>query len=675
MHTNKTMYNMRPLLTIILVLISPIVLAYNATQVNDSLLNLLKTNQTPQKKIQIYRDLADINLDTSEAKTYLLKMYQEASKIDDYKSMTDALNDILIEAANTGNNDSLNKYIHYLKEIPEPEEVKSLLPLYYMRIYDSQCISEQKEEVIENNLKALDSQNDKENIYNEIASNYMMGTSFYVNGKLQKAAPYYEKAMKLAESTPINNKYEYLRRIGWKVCYVYAQTGKPKEAVDIMERLMNMMEQKYKNDIQKQRPFYKIDLYRIQYYSFMITSLFLLSPEQEEYYWKKVQAMDNNFTDIMDKYNYYLCVNNYYCNSRTHKDLHKAVAANDSLIKYAKDLGPQNLPGLYHISSQIYEEMKDYPNALKYLKISHQMQDSLNTENAQRQLNELQVKYDVKTLNSEKASLEIKNKKIMIMSLAILLIIVIGVCSYLYFSLKREKRMKVKLKILNNKAQESEKMKQAFINSICHEIRTPLNAIVGFSDLVMNTDIDEEMRREFPAEIQKNTVLLTSLVNNMLEVANLDVSEEKLPCEPTDIRSICIQEMEKISRKPGIEYRLDITEETMMIPTNVQYLSLVIEHLLSNANKFTEEGFITLGYHVDQNQEKICICVTDTGCGIPKEKYDEVFNRFSKLDTFTPGNGLGLYLCRLVVTRLDGEIKIDSGYADGTRMIVVLPIR
>lgn len=649
-------------------------LAYNMNQANDSLLHLLSSNQTPQKKIQIYRDLADINLDNSEAKTYLLKMYREASQIDDYKSMLDALNDILVEAANTNNKDSLDKYIRYLREIPEPEEIKSLLPLYYMRLYDSQCLSEQKEEAIEKNLKALDSHGE-ENIYNEIASNYMMGTSFYVNDKFKKAAPYYEKAMRLAESMPDNNKYEYLRRIGWKICYVYAQSGKIKEAIGIMENLINMVEQKYKNDIQKQRPFYKIDLYRIQYYSFMMASLPYLTPEQEKYYWNRLQAMDKNLTDTMDKYNYYLCVNNYYCNSKTQKDLSKAIAANDSLIEYAKILGPQNLPGLYNINSMMYEEIKDYPNALKYLKISHQMQDSLNTENTQRQLNELQVKYDVNALNSDKASLEIKNKKMMIMSLSILLIIVVGVCSYLYFSLKRETRMKARLKVLNSKAQESEKMKQAFINSICHEIRTPLNAIVGFSDLVMNTDIDEEMRREFPAEIQKNTVLLTSLVNNMLEVANLDVSEEKLPCEPTDIRGICIQEMEKITRKPGIEYQLDIMEETMMIPTNVQYLSLVIEHLLNNANKFTEKGFITLGYHVDQNQDKICICVTDTGCGIPKEKYDEVFNRFSKLDTFTPGNGLGLYLCRLVVTRLDGEIKIDSSYTDGTRMIVILPFR
>ena len=101
---------------------------------------------------------------------------------------------------------------------------------------------------------------------------------------------------------------------------------------------------------------------------------------------------------------------------------------------------------------------------------------------------------------------------------------------------------------------------------------------------------------------------------------------------------------------------------------------MVIEHLLNNANKFTEEGVIALGYKVNLSKNQICISVTDSGCGIPKEKQEEVFNRFSKLDTFVPGNGLGLYLCRLIVKRLDGEIKIDPEYTDGTRVVVNLPM-
>lgn len=665
---------MRHLLTTALILLSQLTLAYNDIQVSDSLLNVLKSTHTPQKKIQIYRDLADIHLDSPEAKMYLLKMYHEATAIKDYAKMMEALNDILVEEANSNNKDSLIKYIHYLKEVPRPEEVKSLLPLYRMRIFVSQCLTEQKDDAIEKNLQALDTEKNKDNIYNEIASNYTMGVSFYANDKYKEALPYLRKAAKLTESIPSNIKFEYQKMVISKYCYANAQIGNQKESAKVMEKLTNLLEKNYKENYQN-RPFFKIDLYRLQYYAFIISCNKELTLEQERFYWNRIQQIGKSLTNTLDKYNYYLCANNYYLNNRTKKDYSKAIAANDSLIKFATALGPQNLPGLYHIHSLIHEEMKDYQNALKYLRISHHMQDSLNTENTQKQLNELQVRYDINTLNNEKAQLEIKNKKILIISLSALLLIVIGVCSYLYFSLKREKRMKAELKILNSKAQESERMKQAFINSICHEIRTPLNAIVGFSDLIMNEDIDKELRREFPAEIQRSTVLLTSLVNNMLEVANLNVSEEKLPCEPTDIRNICIQEMERIIHKEGIVYQLDITEQAMIIPTNVQYLTLVIEHLLSNANKFTENGQITLGYNLNESKDKIFINVTDTGCGIPKEKYDEVFNRFSKLDTFVPGNGLGLYLCRLIMKRLDGEIKIDSDYKEGTRMTVSLPIK
>lgn len=160
----------------------------------------------------------------------------------------------------------------------------------------------------------------------------------------------------------------------------------------------------------------------------------------------------------------------------------------------------------------------------------------------------------------------------------------------------------------------------------------------------------------------------------MLEVASLDVSEEKLPCEDVDLREICLEEMKRLNRKDGIDYKLDIPSQSIMIRTNSHYLTQVIEHLLNNANKFTEKGCITLGYETDEPNKKVCICITDTGCGIPKEKHEEVFNRFSKLDSFTPGNGLGLYLCRLIMKRLDGEIKIDPDYTAGTRMVVNLPM-
>lgn len=666
---------MRYIPVIILITISPLLFAIGTPkQISDSLLLQLKSTYSSPGKIQIYRNLADLYLDEPEAKTYLLKMYQEALKINDKESALNALGDIIIEELNTLNKDSLSKYINYIKKIASPEELQSLLPLYHMRIFEAQCYSNQRDEAIEKELNLIDSKEGANTIYKEIATAYTIGTSFYTNQKNKEASPYLEKSLKLTEALPIKTKNYYQKRIIWKLCMSYSKSGRKQEATLLTKKLIDMLEQEYRNDYQKQRPFYKIDAYRIQYYSFMISNLEQLTPKEEKYYWERTQQIGKKLTNDFDRYNYYLCASNYYTNSDIDNDLFKAIAANDTLIRLAWTLAPQNLPGLLDTNSRLYEAKKDYQNALRCNKLSHHIKDSLSTNNARQQLNELQVKYDVNTLNSEKAELEIKNKKTLIISLSTLLIIVIGVCSYLYFSLKREKKMKAELKVLHRKAQESEKMKQAFINSICHEIRTPLNAIVGFSDLIMNEDIDEEIRREFPAEIQKSTLQLTGLVNSMLEVANLDVSEEKLPCEPTDIRNICIQEMERISPKLEIKYELDISEDTLLIPTNAQYLTMVIEHLLNNANKFTEKGVITLGYKVNHSNDKICISVTDSGCGIPKEKREEVFNRFSKLDSFVPGNGLGLYLCRLIVKRLDGEIIIDPDYTEGTRIIVNLPM-
>lgn len=666
---------MRLIITTIFIFISSTILAYHTTQAKDSLISILNTSGSTEQKVQVYRNLADIVSDPSEIKTYLWKMYQEASKLKDRKNMLNALNDIVLEEAKESQKDSVAKYIEYVKQVATSEEIKYLLPFYRIRLFDSLCFTDEKDEVIKNELNVQNTNTKESNdIYNEIASSYIVGNSFYRNDQFEKSIPYLDKAMKLTESLPKETKFIYQKFIMWRHALAYAQSKRNKEAVKMIQKLIELEEEKYNTDYKKQRPFYRIELDLLQRYSVICPHMPYLTLEEEQNCWNKIQEIGKTLTDDFDKYNYYLCANNYYIINRTKKDYIKAIAANDSLIKFAHKLAPQNLPGLYYVNSALYETTKDYPNALKYLKISHQVQDSLNTEATNKQLNELQVKYDLNTLNNEKAMLEIKNKHILLISLSILLIILVSISTYFYFSWKKEKRMKMELKVLHGKAQESEKMKQEFINSICHEIRTPLNAIVGFSDLIMNDDIDIEMRREFPAEIQKSTALLTNLVNSMLEVANLDVSEERLPCKSIDLRNICVQEMEKLKRKDGIEYKLNITEDSMFIMTNEQYLTQVIEHLLDNANKFTEKGQISLSYQIDEVLNKITICVTDTGCGIPKEMHEYIFDRFYKLNTFIPGNGLGLYLCRLIVKRLTGDIKIDPEYTEGTRMIVTLPI-
>ena len=112
----------------------------------------------------------------------------------------------------------------------------------------------------------------------------------------------------------------------------------------------------------------------------------------------------------------------------------------------------------------------------------------------------------------------------------------------------------------------------------------------------------------------------------------------------------------------------------MFISTNELHLSLVIESLFDNTNKFTDSGSITLKMRLDKAQSKLRIEVTDTGCGIPPEKREEIFLCFIKLDEFAQGNGLGLYLSRLIIKRLSGNIFVDSSYTEGTRMVICLSV-
>mgnify|MGYP005878453737 CR=1 FL=1 len=153
---------MRHLLTAIFILINSTVLASNQTQAADSLLGVLKNTQSSEKRIQIYRNLADLYQENPEAHLYLLKMYQEAATIDDRKNMLNALDDILIAGISEYNKDTIAKYTEYFKKIATEDELKSLLPFYHMRTFDSRCYSGERTEAIKEELDSKNVETDKE---------------------------------------------------------------------------------------------------------------------------------------------------------------------------------------------------------------------------------------------------------------------------------------------------------------------------------------------------------------------------------------------------------------------------------------------------------------------------------------------------------------------------------
>lgn len=220
-------------------------------------------------------------------------------------------------------------------------------------------------------------------------------------------------------------------------------------------------------------------------------------------------------------------------------------------------------------------------------------------------------------------------------------------------------------------------MKTALISSVCHEVRTPPSVIVSFSNLTFNGEVDKKNRKGFLHGVQENMVLLTPLTNNTLEVSNLSVSQEKLPCRQVGLRRIYIQEMKRLSQyhKPDIEHHTSLSEHPAALSTHERYLSLVVEHLLNNIGKFIEKGTVTLHYRMDEAHQQLHISVADTGYGIPVDKHKEVLEHSSKLNMFTLGGGLGPYLRQLITRRLPGEINIDPTCREDTKIAVAIPIQ
>ncbi|WP_241160000.1 ATP-binding protein [Parabacteroides sp. ZJ-118] len=238
-------------------------------------------------------------------------------------------------------------------------------------------------------------------------------------------------------------------------------------------------------------------------------------------------------------------------------------------------------------------------------------------------------------------------------------------------------RQNKELEIALEKAKESDQMKSAFLANMSHEIRTPLNAIVGFSNL-MNTDIElsKEERENFTELINTNSDLLLNLINDILDLSRIESGRMSFSFQQYSLNELIstIHQTFKVLMSENVELRMQIPEKSISILTDKLRLTQVITNFLSNAIKFTQAGYILIGYAYQEKERQVHIFVEDTGIGIPKEKQDAVFNRFTKLDEFTKGTGLGLSICKVIAERFDGYIAVESEVGKGSRFSIVLPL-
>lgn len=314
---------------------------------------------------------------------------------------------------------------------------------------------------------------------------------------------------------------------------------------------------------------------------------------------------------------------------------------------------------------------------------NHYVFDLQRVDMLRLSLDDFNFKYDVV---NEPLSVFEEYRDTIIFVTVLIIVLISALCITIHL-LRRSRRLSAKLVkqgkellVAKYNAEEANQAKSRFIANISHEIRTPLNAVLGFSQLFANDQIEmsAEERKQYAELIMTNGNMLLKLVDDVLEVSKIEAGKLKFNIGEHDVVALlntAAKIAETNNKSEDVEIRVVTSISHLTIETDRERLLQVLANLMTNAKKCTEHGLITIALEKQPNDDMISISVSDTGCGIPKEKAQEVFERFSKLDSFRQGTGLGLSICKAFVEELGGKIWVDTTYTEGARFVFTHPIR
>lgn len=662
----------------------------------DSLRTLLSHTQDTQKRIKILINLDDycryVSGEGYPASSYAL--LNEAIKAKNEYAVARALRSLVMAVdkhVRSFTNDSVARYLQIAEQHLTGENRKSLMTeIHLKQIRQAVDWTDDEEKTIADITAryTTSGKGKEEDVYHQIEREYALGkitglmiSSWRLNAF--EAQVYFDNLLTLLRKLPVEYRANIIFDIADNFFVAYFNAEEKAKAVEIMTLMMSTMNQYKALNLVQGEAFQNFDYECNLFYETMARCPEIIGKEKAYSYLQKFESIPREDGEMEMTY--------YYTSKEFYKglgDSRNVILYGDSVLLALKKLGLAEsravVSAIYKEQGHCFANLHDYKRAYQSFLKYDVLQDSIVEGESTKLREEMGVRYNVNQLELETAKLESKNRTIAFVSVSVVLLLSVAWGIHQRINLKKIQRVQKKLIVSNQevlrqseKAQESEKMKTAFINSMCHEIRTPLNSINGFSSLLLDESIDNEMKAEFPELIQQNTNQLTRLINDLLEVSGLDSSDEELPVEEVDLYALCEQELTKLKdfgATNDVDYRLEIKEEEGAIRSHYTYLARVIGNLLNNAVKFTAAGSITISCCKDWERQVIVIHIADTGIGIPVDKQEWVFGRFTKVDDYKAGTGLGLYVCRLIMNRLSGTIRIDPEYVGGTRFILTLPL-
>lgn len=496
-------------------------------------------------------------------------------------------------------------------------------------------------------------------------SNQAIGQAYSASNIQDKALSSYMDALRYL---PENNPQTY--RLLVKISTQLQQMNRLEEAMEYVEKLNPLLEQNPEHPLA-----IPILIENATYY--------ISSGDQDtalQYLHQADSIYKNHTHEIAHEFsiNYYTAA----CYRALAADYHDKEKADEALALYNQLLevvsnNKRSLEYRWICAEKIYlyKLLGHFDEACQIYKELYSVTDTLASKSYIRQINALKATYQVDEI-------ELENKAQQNKMVVVLIFIGLGLLTFismLAIWLRRQKKVVVMstetLEQLRHNAENATRAKSIFLSNISHEIRTPLNALSGFSALLTEEGLDDSTRRQCTDIIQQNSELLLKLINDVIDLSSLEFGKMQFSIAEHDAVAICRNVTDTVGKvkQTQAELLFETSLEELYIETDDSRLQQVLINLLINATKFTPDGSITL--KLEKQSEKMALfSVTDTGCGIPKEKQASIFQRFEKLDENAQGSGLGLSICQLIIEHIGGKIWIDPDYTGGSRFVFTHPI-
>lgn len=496
-------------------------------------------------------------------------------------------------------------------------------------------------------------------------SNQAIGQAYSASNIQDKALSSYMDALRYL---PENNPQTY--RLLVKISTQLQQMNRLEEAMEYVEKLNPLLEQNPEHTLA-----IPILIENATYY--------ISSGDQDtalQYLHQADSIYKNHTHEIAHEFsiNYYTAA----CYRALAADYHDKEKADEALALYNQLLevvsnNKRSLEYRWICAEKIYlyKLLGHFDEACQIYKELYSVTDTLASKSYIRQINALKATYQVDEI-------ELENKAQQNKMVVVLIFIGLGLLTFismLAIWLRRQKKVVVMstetLEQLRHNAENATRAKSIFLSNMSHEIRTPLNALSGFSALLTEEGLDDSTRRQCTDIIQQNSELLLKLINDVIDLSSLEFGKMQFSIAEHDAVATCRNVTDTVGKvkQTQAELLFETSLEELYIETDDSRLQQVLINLLINATKFTPDGSITLKLE-KQSEEMALFSVTDTGCGIPKEKQASIFQRFEKLDENAQGSGLGLSICQLIIEHIGGKIWIDPDYTGGSRFVFTHPI-